>query len=56
MEFASDPAKSANLQKHGIDFLSAQGLWNDPALLEIPARTPGEPRFLLIASLHEKHW
>jgi uncharacterized DUF497 family protein len=46
MEFAFDPSKSvANLQKHGIDFLAGQALWDDPALLEIPARTRGEPRF-----------
>ena len=57
MEFAFDPAKStANLQKLGIDFLSAQALWDDPALLEIPARTRGEPRFLVIARLNHKHW
>jgi uncharacterized DUF497 family protein len=57
MEFAFDPAKSAaNLQKHGIDFLAAQAIWDDPALLEIPARTRGEPRFLVIGRLHHKHW
>jgi uncharacterized DUF497 family protein len=49
MNFAFDPAKSAaNLEKHGIDFLAAQALWDDPALLDIPARTRGEPRFLII--------
>jgi len=48
--FAFDPVKSdANQRKHGIDFLAAQALWRDPALLEIPARTTGEPRFLMIA-------
>ena len=57
MEFAFDPAKSAaNLEKHGIDFVTAQQLWGDPALLEIPARTQGEPRFVVIAQLHNKHW
>ena len=57
MDFAFDPAKNAaNLEKHGIDFLAAQALWDDPALLEIPARTRGEPRFLVIARLHNKHW
>jgi uncharacterized DUF497 family protein len=49
MDFAFDPLKSAaNLAKHGIDFLDAQALWSDPALLEIPARTTDEPRFLVI--------
>jgi len=57
MEFEYDPLKSkANLAKHGIDFLQAQELWNDPALLEIPARTTDEPRFVVIARLHGKHW
>jgi uncharacterized DUF497 family protein len=57
MEFAYDPAKSAaNLRKHGIDFRAAQVLWLDPALLEIPARTTDEERFLVIARLRGKHW
>jgi uncharacterized DUF497 family protein len=57
MEFAFDQAKSAsNLAKHGIDFLAAQQLWNDSELLELPARTTGEPRFLLIGRIGLKHW
>jgi uncharacterized DUF497 family protein len=57
MDFEFDPAKSdANLHKHGIDFLAAQALWRDPALLEIPARTSGESRFLVIACLRGRHW
>ncbi len=57
MEFEFDPAKSAaNLAKHGIDFLSAQALWSDPALLEVPARTTGESRFLVIGLFGNKHW
>jgi uncharacterized DUF497 family protein len=57
MDFEFDPAKSdANLHKHDIDFLAAQALWRDPALLEIPARTSGESRFLVIARLRGRHW
>jgi uncharacterized DUF497 family protein len=57
MDFEFDPAKSdANLRKHGIDFQAAQDLWRDPALLEIPARTSDESRFLVIARLHGRHW
>jgi len=57
MNFEFDPLKSdANLRKHGIDFLEAQALWRDPALVEIPARTLDEPRFLLIARLQGRHW
>jgi hypothetical protein len=56
-EFEFDQAKSQkNRQKHGIDFESAQALWNDPDLLEIPARTEDEPRFLVIGLLEGKHW
>jgi len=57
MEFAFDPAKSAsNLAKHGIDFLAAQQLGNDSELLELQARTTGEPRFLVIGRIGLKHW
>jgi len=49
MRFDFDPSKSAaNLRKHGIDFVEAQRLWDDIDLLEIPARTSDEPRFLVI--------
>ena len=44
------------MAKHGIDFLAAQDLWNDPMLLEIPARTDDEPRYLVIGLIAEKHW
>lgn len=57
ISFEFDPAKSeSNLTKHGIDFLEAQGLWNDPMLLEIPAKTDDEPRYLMIGLLDGKHW
>jgi len=55
--FEYDDKKSqANLNKHGIDFNSAQALWDDPYLIEIPAKTLGEPRFLVIGRIGEKHW
>ena len=55
--FEFDEAKSAsNREKHGIDFVEAQGLWNDPMLLEIPAKTSDEPRYLVIGVLSGKHW
>lgn len=54
--FEFDDAKSkSNVEKHGIDFLAAQDLWNDPMLLEIPARTDDEPRYLVIGQIGEKH-
>ncbi|MDP4547820.1 MAG: BrnT family toxin [Marinobacter sp.] len=56
-EFEFDEAKSqANLDKHGMDFASAQELWKDPYLLEIRAKSEGEPRFVLIGRIGEKHW
>lgn len=52
MNFEYDPAKSAsNLAKHGIDFDRAQALWDDPRMLEAPARTEDEPRFLSIGRI-----
>lgn len=55
--FEFDETKSqANLLKHGINFVDAQQLWNDPMLLEIPAKTEDEPRFLMIGLINTKHW
>jgi len=55
--FEFDQKKSQqNLTKHGIDFDSAQSLWNDPDLLEIPAKTTDETRFVIIGAIGHKHW
>jgi uncharacterized DUF497 family protein len=55
--FEYDELKSQqNFSKHGIDFVEAQLLWNDPHLLEIPARVTDEPRFLVIGRITEIHW
>lgn len=57
MVFEFDPHKSHNNAiRHGIDFAEAQALWADPDLLEIPARTVGEPRYLIIGRIGERHW
>ena len=57
MAFEFDPRKSAaNLEKHGIDFVEAQRLWEDLDLLEIPARTEDEPRWLIIGRIDAKLW
>ncbi|MEQ9490973.1 MAG: BrnT family toxin [Alphaproteobacteria bacterium] len=57
MLFEFDAAKSAaNLSKHGIDFEQAQAVWDDPWMLEAPARTEDEPRFLSIGLIEDKHW
>ncbi len=55
--FEFDTAKSeSNRAKLGIDFVEAQGLWNDPMLLEIPAKADDEPRYLVIGLIDGKHW
>lgn len=55
--FEFDPNKSkSNLEKHGIDFIRAQKLWDDPDLIEIQATTKDESRSLLVASLAGKYW
>jgi len=57
MNFEFDPAKSkANKAKYELDFIDVQALWDDPDLLEIPAKTTGEPRFVVIGKINEKHW
>ncbi|MGA2021019.1 MAG: BrnT family toxin [Candidatus Sulfotelmatobacter sp.] len=57
MRFEYDSDKSVqNKRKHGIDFEEEQALWADSALVEIPARTVDEPRWLLIGKIGEKHW
>ncbi|TAZ22182.1 BrnT family toxin [Rhizobium ruizarguesonis] len=57
MDFEYDPAKSAsNREKHGIDFLAAQALWLDDRLIEVPANTEDEPRFLAVGKIAGKHW
>jgi uncharacterized DUF497 family protein len=57
MRFAFDESKNrANEAKHGIDFVEAQGLWLDPDLLRLPARSDAEPRFLFIGKIRDQHW
>jgi uncharacterized DUF497 family protein len=55
--FEFDHEKSAvNKRKHGIDFIEAQDLWNDDDLLEIPAKTEDEKRFMMVGKIKEKIW
>jgi uncharacterized DUF497 family protein len=52
MGFEFDPEKSIiNKKKHGIDFHEAQGLWDDPDVIEVPVKTSDEPRFLVIGKI-----
>ncbi|MGD0654098.1 MAG: BrnT family toxin [Thermoguttaceae bacterium] len=57
MEFEYNIKKSrANKKKHGIDFVEAQILWEDPNLIEIPAKTSDETRFLVIGRISDQYW
>ncbi|QQG65905.1 BrnT family toxin [Desulfobulbus oligotrophicus] len=58
MKFVFDSQKSAaNKQKHGIDFVEAQELWDDWDLLEIPDKiVEDENRCLVIGKIGIKHW
>ena len=57
MEYKFDNRKSAkNLEKHGIDFVGAQDLWNDPDRIEIPTKTIDEQRFLMTGKISDKYW
>jgi len=57
MIFEFDKQKSKrNKEKHGIDFVEAQYIWEDPDCVMIPARTIGESRYLLIGKYDNKIW
>lgn len=57
MPFEYDEQKSkSNLEKHGIDFIDAQALWDDEEFIEIPAKTTDESRFLIVGKIKGKHW
>jgi uncharacterized DUF497 family protein len=57
MEFEFNNLKSEkNKKKHGIDFIEAQTLWDDPDRIVIPAKTIDEPRFLIIGKISDKWW
>jgi len=56
-DFEFDETKSrANLEKHGIDFQTAQELWKDPDLLELQVNSENEPRYLVFGSIAGKNW
>ena len=57
MTFEFDLEKSrSNKSKHGIDFVKAQASWDDPEMIEIPARTDDEIRHLVIGRIERRHW
>ena len=57
MQFEFDEVKSKkNKKKHGIDFIEAQQLWEDPDSIGFPAKSDDEKRFALIARIGTKIW
>ena len=56
MKFEYDENKSLiNKEKHGIDFVDAQNLWQDENALIVPANIIGdEERYALIAMFNNK--
>jgi uncharacterized protein len=57
MDFEFDPVKSAaNRTKHGLDFVQARELWNDPMRVEVEARTTDEQRWLVVGRIGGQHW
>lgn len=57
MPFEFDEIKSnSNKLKHGIDFIEAQKLWNDPERVEIPAKNLDEIRYMIIGKIGKDLW
>lgn len=57
MKFEYDPNKSnSNKVKHGIDFEEAQALWDDRDAIMFAVDRVGEPRFIVIGKIQERHW
>ena len=54
MNFEFDEAKSSSDQtKHGIDFIAAQALWDDPLRMETPALSA---RSQVVGKIGDKVW
>lgn len=57
IEFEYDEAKSrSNLEKHGIDFEEAQGLWLDEHLISMNVEHKGEKRNMAVAHYAGSYW
>lgn len=57
MRFEFDKRKSeSNKKKHGINFVEAQALWEDPDRIEVQAKIQIEKRFVLTARVNDSHW
>ena len=57
MQFEFDPEKSiANNEKHGINFVQAQTIWDDADYIEIPLKKSDEARLMVIGMIDGKVW
>lgn len=57
MQFEFDPNKSnANLEKHGIDFVEAQKLWDEPHFAVQAAYVTGEQREVIVGRIAGEYW
>jgi len=54
-EFDSNKSET-NKRKHGTDFVEIQVLWEDPDMIQIPARTEDQARFLVIGKIEHVVW
>ena len=55
--FEFDDQKSqVNRDKHGIDFIDAQSLWDDPDLIEVQAKSDDEKCVLVVGLIAGKFW
>ncbi len=57
MAFEFDQKKSeSNRLKHGIDFVGAQALWDDPDHIVGPADSLDEERYVAVGTIGGVHW
>ena len=57
MVFEYDPNKSeTNQQKHGIDFIEAQKLWQDEKMLQVSLDFPEKVRYICVGKIGSKHY
>lgn len=57
MQFEFDPNKNEkNIEKHGIDFIEAQKLWEDSGAVGFRGKSDSEPRYAIIGKIDDKIW
>jgi uncharacterized protein len=56
-QFEYDSNKSAiNMDKHGMDFKTAQAIWSDPFCREMQLKHSTEDRYLVIGKIQQQVW